>query len=100
MHGVCPRPVHSVPFHVCSPSPSWVDITGIDVVVFGAWTAAWAPVAAIYGANSSLITSQPLSAAVPGQWGGKGCPSGARYVLKSCGASVRLKKRSMSDAPP
>lgn len=65
------------------PSPAWSDIPGIDVVVFGAWTASWAPVAAIVGANNSLLTVSPLSAAVPGDWGGEGCPSGARSVYRA-----------------
>ena len=64
-----------------SPSPSWVDIQGMDVLVFGAWTASWGRVAAVHGENHTLYTANPLVAAVPGAWGGLGCPGGARYVL-------------------
>ena len=64
-----------------SPSPSWADIPGIDVLTFGSWTAAWAPVAAVFSANATLLTAAPLSSARPGDFGGRGCPSGARYIL-------------------
>jgi hypothetical protein len=63
------------------PNIDWVDIPGLDILVFGAWTASWSSVKALYADNSSLITTSPLSSAIPGHWGGKGCPSGARYVL-------------------
>ena len=64
-----------------SPKSTWADVTGLDVLVFGAWTASWASVASIHEDNSSLIVTNPLTSAVPGQWGGRGCPSGARFVL-------------------
>jgi len=64
-----------------SPSPDFADIKGLDVLVFGAWTASWGSVSSIHSDNSSLIVTSPLSSAIPGQWGGLGCPGGARYVL-------------------
>lgn len=63
------------------PSPAWADIPGIDALVFGSWTASWAPVRAVVGANATLLVSAPLHTSAPGHWGGLGCPSGARYVL-------------------
>ena len=64
-----------------SPSASWSDVAGVDVLSFGAWTAAWAPVRAVFSDNATLLTSMPLSTARPGSFGGKGCPAGARYIL-------------------
>lgn len=63
------------------PSPGWGDIAGIDALVFGSWTAAWAPVRAIVASNSTLLTAAPLATARPGKFGGAACPSGARYIL-------------------
>lgn len=63
------------------PSPAWVDIPGIDMLSFAAWTAAWAPLAAIVAHNTTILTAAPLSSARPGAFGGLGCPSGARYIL-------------------
>ena len=68
---------------VRGPSPSWIDIPGIDALVFGSWTASWAPVRAVVGANDSLLVGAPLRTSAPGHWGGIGCPSGARYVLSN-----------------
>ena len=34
------------------PSPAWADIPGIDVVAFGAWTAAWSPVKAVLAVST------------------------------------------------
>lgn len=68
---------------VRGPSPSWADITGIDALVFGSWTASWAPVRAIIGANATLLVDAPLTTSAPGHWGGVGCPAGARYVLSN-----------------
>jgi hypothetical protein len=65
------------------PASAFGDAPGMDVLVFGAWTAAWARVAAVHAHNSTLITATPLRSAVPGHWGGAGCPSGARYVLSN-----------------
>lgn len=65
------------------PSPSWIDIPGIDALVFGSWTASWAPVRAVVGTNATLLVGAPLHTSAPGHWGGIGCPSGARYVLSN-----------------
>jgi len=62
------------------PAASYEDLAGVDVLSFGSWTAAWAPVAAVFPANASLITARPLSSAPPGAMGGP-CTSGGRYVL-------------------
>jgi hypothetical protein len=60
-----------------SPRGDWADTRGMDVLVFGSWTASWSPVAAIVPANSTLLTTSPLQT-VPGAFGGEGCPAGAR----------------------
>jgi len=64
------------------PSPAWRDVRGVDVLAFGAWTAAWARVLAVVPGNATLLTTS-LAAALPGKWGGRGCPSGARFVLSN-----------------
>ena len=65
-----------------SPRASWKNIAGIDVLVFGSWTASWSSVAAVYDANATLLVKEPLHTATPGRWGiGPTCPSGSRYIL-------------------
>ncbi len=64
------------------PSAGWRDVPGVDVLAFGAWTAAWARVLAVVPGNATLLTTS-LAAALPGEWGGAGCPSGARFVLSN-----------------
>ena len=65
-----------------SPREAWDDVKGIDVLVFGSWTAAWSSVAAVFDANATLLVTSPLKTATPGRWGiGTACPSGSRYIL-------------------
>jgi hypothetical protein len=61
-----------------SPRQGWSDVPGVDVLVFGAWTAAWASVRAVFDANATLLVDQPLSTARPGAWM---CQGGQRYIL-------------------
>lgn len=62
------------------PHADWLSQGGaIDILTFGSWTAGYAPLAAIVAANSTLLTAGPLPSS-PGQFGGLGCPSGARWV--------------------
>jgi hypothetical protein len=65
-----------------SPSESWKDIAGVDVLVFGSWTASWSSLTAVYDANATLFVKEPLHTSTPGRWGiGPTCPSGSRYIL-------------------
>jgi hypothetical protein len=61
-----------------SPKQGWADVPGVDVLVFGAWTAAWSSVRAVFDANSTLLVTAPLSTARPGAWM---CQGGQRYIL-------------------
>ena len=62
------------------PPLAYEDLPGVDVLSFGSWTAAWAPVARVVAENATLITAAPLANAPPGADGGP-CTSGGRYVL-------------------
>ena len=62
------------------PHASWITQGGaVDIQTFGSWTSGFAPLAAIVPGNATLLTSAPLPS-LPGQFGGRGCPSGARWV--------------------
>jgi hypothetical protein len=65
-----------------SPRAAWANVQGIDVLVFGAWTASWSSVLAVFDSNATLLVTAPLNTATPGRWGvGTACPSGSRYIL-------------------
>jgi hypothetical protein len=79
--GCAPVDAWGFVWNASSPPPlTYEDLAGVDVLSFGSWTAAWAPVAGLFAANRSLITAEPLSNAPPGAMGGP-CTSGGRFVL-------------------
>jgi len=79
------------------PSAAWRDVPGVDVLAFGAWTAAWARVRAVVPGNATLLTTS-LAAALPGKWGGEGCASGARYVLSNVAEALAPGSFYVDDA--
>jgi hypothetical protein len=73
-----------------SPRADWADVRGMDALVFGAWTASWSSVAAVYDANATLLVNEPLATATPGRWGvGAACPSGSRFILFNARGALR-----------
>ena len=62
------------------PHTSWMTQGGaVDIQTFGSWTSGMASLAKIFPGNATLLTAAPLPSS-PGQFGGRGCPSGARWV--------------------
>ena len=71
-----------------APEPSWLTQGGAVLIqTFGSWTSGYAPLRDIVAANSTLLTAAPLPSS-PGQFGGRGCPSGARWIAHNVEAAL------------